>query len=159
MAIKGYAHVDQATSRLLAGELPADATFDSITLSNGLGVAYGILDITTGIDATVATNVALMTVPASHIAIVTHALFLLGNVDSIVGALVAGIGTNGAQDNIMTSTTLTGLNTNGQMLIQPLTGLTAIAAAGETISIGIDSAFTGTSASLMVVLLGMLAPE
>lgn len=156
MAIRGYAHIDSSTGRIVNAEMPSSPTFESILLSNGLSVSHGIISLTGGIDATATGTTALKVLGASTGALVTHIIFNLSNVNSIAGALIVGVGTNGTQDNIMAATTLTGLVSNDQTYALPLLGLSALAAPTETITLGIDTAFTGTSATLEVVLIGAL---
>lgn len=158
MAIKGYAHIDSSTGKLLASQLPDNPTFSGVSLSNGTSLSHGIVNVTTGINALSMGSTNLLIVPADVALIVTKFVFVLAAVDSISGTLSLGCGTDVVAENILPSSAMTGFNTGGQAYYRAVSGVFSTAMPTEVIKVGIDVAFSGTSADMMVLLLGMLVP-
>ena len=75
------------------------------------------------------------------------------------GNIIASVGTNAATyDNILPSTTFTGLNTIGETWREQIQGKYARAVGGSTITINITNAVTGVGAILEVYLFGEIVP-
>lgn len=109
-----------------------------------------------GIDALSTGTFNLYTVPIATKVVITKAIFRLTSISGIAGTLACGIGVAAGDDDIITSTALTGFNTTSEIYKIETSGNYKIASAGEIIKLGIDTAFTGTTATLSVDLFGYL---
>lgn len=158
MAIKGKALLDAATGKLLSTHLPPAPTFDDVQLTNGTSLIHGSIAMASSVDLMSMGSSNLLVVPSGQIAIVTGALFLMNNASSISGTVEIGIGTDVVAENILPSSAMTGFNTGGQAYYRAVSGVFSTAMPTEVIKVGIDVAFSGTSADMMVLLLGMLVP-
>lgn len=110
----------------------------------------------TGIDAKTVATTNLYTVPSGKSAIITTAIFRLTTVSGISGTLKAGIGVAAGENDILASEEFTAFNTTGKVRVVPVQGNSALATATSVIKLGIDTAFTGTTATLTVDLFGYL---
>lgn len=122
------------------------------------GAAGGVrvLSTVTGINAKTTGATTLYTVPTSRTAVITGAIVRCTAASSITVAPTLGIGVAAGEDDIFASTALTGLTANTKEWHFSLTGLASKNAAASVISLGIDTAATGTSQTLAVDLLGYL---
>ncbi|GAG13327.1 unnamed protein product, partial [marine sediment metagenome] len=68
----------------------------------------------------------------------------------------AGIGTNGAHDNIRSSQPLNSLLATGSTFEYLIGGVGVVAGPGETIRLGVDAPIVGTSQAAEVSLFGYL---
>ncbi len=119
----------------------------------------GRLATVTGIDGLVAADTLLYTVPSGSEAVILGAVVICSAASGISAPATAGVGSNGAADDIFASQALTGLTAAGLAYTFPEGGTFAIAGSGSTINLGIDAGATGTSQSLSVHLIGYTRPE
>ena len=158
MAISGKALLDASTGRLLSTHLPTTPTFEDVTLSNGTALNHGIVGMVSGINALNLGSVNLITVPSGVSLMVTKFVFALTSVNSISGTLEVGCGTDVVAENIMPSQALTGFNTAGATWFHNVSGNRVMAGPTETLKLGIDVEFTGTTASMICVVFGVYVP-
>lgn len=114
------------------------------------------LSTTGGIDATSTGATNLYTVPTGKQAIITRAVFRLTAESSATGNVAAGVGIAAGEDDIVASATLTALDATGKVIASPPKAGAAIGAAAEVVKVGIDTAFSGGSATMAVDLFGYL---
>ena len=115
-----------------------------------------LLSTTTGINGLSAATTNLYTVPTGKSAIITRAILRLTATSAITGRLNAGIGIAAGEDDIFSSRNLTGFNTTGEIYIFLASGTLALAQSTNVIKLGIDTAFSGTTATLAIDLIGYL---
>ena len=140
---------------------PGDAT--KALVSNGAGAmpSYQTVEIllssTAGINGKSASTTNLYTVPAGKTAIITRAVVRLTSASALTAAGSAGIGIGAGEDDIFDSTVLSGiLATSDAYMFSNVMGKFRAAASTEVIKLGIDAAYTGTTATLAVDLFGYL---
>lgn len=168
MSMTRYATIDEA-GKIPAAEIPgvtpsaspvpiAEGGTSAITaeMARFSLNAQGILATVTGINGLIAASTNLYTVPTGKSAVILDAVVRLTAATAITGTCRAGIGTNGAQSNIFMDVMMTGFNTTGEFYRFVGQGNYRLAAVGEIIAFGIDTAFGGTTATLAVDLIGYL---
>jgi hypothetical protein len=121
--------------------------------SGGSGVT--LLATITGIDATATGTTNLYTVPGSTKVFVTRVILELTTVTAISGTLVAGVGVAAGEDDIFASTSLTGFDTTSEAWIFSGEAKIAKALATNIIKLGIDTAFSGTTATMTAYIFGL----
>jgi hypothetical protein len=109
-----------------------------------------------GIDALANGNTTIYTVPAGVTLLTAYAVVRCTAASAISNAAVAGIGSNGAADNVFTSQLLSGLTLAGLRYVFPVGGVLAEVPASTPVLFGIDAAAVGTSQTLAVDLIGRL---
>lgn len=129
----------------VAGGLPAWVTPGATLLST-----------TTSINAKATGTTNLYTVPSGRTAIITKAIVVPTAVTSITQGPVLGIGVAAGEDDIFSSTQLTGLTATTKVYAFDAIGTYVAAAATEVIKLGIDTVASGTSMTLSVYLFGYL---
>lgn len=134
-------------------DLSDDFNFTGLLQQDGEELVR-VLETVTGIDGKVATTTSLLTVPTSKRAIITGAMLRLTAVSALSGTLACGIGVAAGEDDIFPSTSLIGFNAANEVYMFMGSGVRVSAAAGSVIKLGIDTAFTGTTATLECQLLG-----
>ena len=100
--------------------------------------------------------IPLFTVPTGMEAIVLGASARVVSASGVTLPATAGIGTNVPADNMFESQELSGLLDPGNIYDFPPGGASVVAVAGETISLGVDDGFTGTSQVAEIMLFGYL---
>lgn len=116
-----------------------------------------ILATISGIDGTAIATTNLYTVPAGKTAIILATVARITALTAFVGVGTGGIGTNGAQDNIMGSRAMTGLTAVGSLFcFMNSNGASVIATTGQTIQLGVDVAFVAGTITMALDLIGYL---
>jgi len=118
--------------------------------------AVGVLSTTTGIDGTATGTTNLYTVPSGKTAIIIGAVVRLTAITGFTTVGIAGIGIAAGEDDIYTSQALTGLDATSEHFQYTALGTKASGAATNVIKFGIDTAYTATTATLAVDLIGYL---
>ena len=135
---------------------------DGSTLSlsaSGLKVTSSsseILSTTTGIDAKIVATTNLYTVPVGNTAIVTGAVIRVTVADTVTVSPTLGIGIAAGEDDIISSTLLTGLNLITEFYKFNVEGIAVVGAATEVIKLGIDTGATATTMTISIDLIGYL---
>ena len=112
-----------------------------------------------GIDALVATDYPLYTVPAGFEAVIMSAPVLCTAAAAISSPASASLGSNaGSFDDLFPAQALTGLTAAGLAFTFPEGGLFTIAPAGSVVTLRITAAAVGTSQALAVHLTGYSRP-
>ena len=106
--------------------------------------AETVVDQSTGISATATGTTNLYTVPAASTLIITRAVLTVVTSTTPTGTLKVGIGIAAGEDDIFSSTRLTGWDSVGHVYIFNTIGLTRTAPASSVIKLGIDTAMGGT---------------
>lgn len=123
------------------------------------GLSETVIAEVESIDFSSTGNTALLTVPVGQSVVVTKAFVFIDNAVGLTGTMASGIGFNGAADNIISSSNMTGFNdTAQQFYVMLVNHVTYNASAGDIISFGIDAAFGGV-VSGSVVLFGIIVNE
>ena len=122
----------------------------------GLASYPSILSTTTGIDAKVVATINLYTVPAGKSTIVTSVIIRVTTADTITAVPALGIGIAAGEDDIIASTTLTGLDATTKYWKFDVEGTAKVGAAAEVIKLGIDTGATATTMTIAVDLIGYL---
>jgi hypothetical protein len=147
-------------SRPAGGQDGADAPSAIARLSQLLAASglpeAGILARIGGIDMTSATPTDLLVVPAGFEAVVFGASLRAEAATAVTSPASAGIGTNGAHDNIRASQPLNSLLGTGSTFEYLIGGSAVVAGPGETIRLGVDAPIVGTSQTAEVSLFGYL---
>ena len=137
-----------------------DATVNTLLFSaaeGGGSVVEQKLSTTTAIDGTATGTTNLYIVPSGKTAIITRAVVRVTAADAITVAGAAGIGIAAGESDIFNSTVFTGLNSTGKgYMLSNVMGTFATGAAASVIKLGVDTAFTATTATLAVDLFGYL---
>ncbi len=115
-----------------------------------------LLQSVVGIDGKSATVTNLYTVPTGYAAVVTGAQLVLTTATGLTVTGAAGIGVAAGEDDIFGSQTLLGVLSTGNIWNFSAIGKTVKVVAGSTIKLGIDTAYTGTTATLRCDLFGYL---
>lgn len=114
----------------------------------------GLLQRTTGVDLTAAGSVPLLTVPGRQVVVLGCSVRITSSSVATVEA-TAGVGFNGAADNIFGSQVLTGLLSVGEVYEFPPGGTQGLASPpSDTISFGIDLGATATILIAEILLFG-----
>lgn len=131
----------------------------SLFLADGTGSIrdlpeVGLLKRATGIDLTAAGNVPLLSVPGRQVVILACTVRITASTGASTEA-TAGVGFNGAADNIFGSQVLSGLLSVGEVYEFPPGGTQGLASPpSDTISFGIDGAAVATTLVAEVLLFG-----
>ena len=118
-----------------------------------------ILATVKGINGKVVGTTDLFTVPAlpaGQSVPIYAAIIRLTTAVGVTGTIKIGIGVVAGEDDIFSSTNLTGFNSTGNTYIFSTTGVRKLPVAGDVIKLGIDNAFGGTTATLSVDLIGLI---
>ncbi len=129
----------------VAGGLPAWVTPGATLLST-----------TTSINAKNTGTTNLYTVPSGRTAIITKAIVIPTAASSITQGPTLGIGVAAGEDDIFSSTQLTGVTTTSKVYAFDAIGTYVSAAATEVIKVGIDTVAAGTSMTISIYLFGYL---
>jgi hypothetical protein len=114
-----------------------------------------LLSSTTGIDlATAPAEPTLYTVPGGQTVVVTKFIVRVTAASSVVGAAVAGVGTDAAEGNMLPPRTLTGLTAVDDDYLVFTETKQVIGNAGAIIKFGIDTAITSGTLTVTVDLFG-----
>lgn len=128
----------------------------SIVLTKLLYLEEGLINNSSpSIDVTTTGNTTLLTVPSgiTGIDLSNLKIALLGN--NVTGSLVASIGTNSPNfDNILPSTTFTGMNTIGDVWRASLNGLAHRAVPADVITMRVTTSVSGVGAIVNVFMVG-----
>jgi hypothetical protein len=145
----GAGSIDISVGATVSGT-PGTVTVNSLPLPTVLGQATGV-----NLDA-VSTDV-LYTVPTGRSAVITSVAVRLTAATAAAGDSIVSVGTNASSyDNIITSSTLTGLDALTETFVIVTGGLIHTAAAAEVVTFNITTADTGTTATAAVELIGYL---
>ena len=115
-----------------------------------------LLSTTTGIDAKTTGTTNLFTVPTGRSCVVTRAVVRVTVADTVTVVPAMGIGIAAGEDDIFTSTTLTGVTVTTDLFHFSATAKTKVGAATEVIKLGIDTGATATTMTIAVDLYGYL---
>jgi hypothetical protein len=113
----------------------------------------------TEIDAKIATTTNLFTVPADKVAIITGAVIRCREEDTITVVPTLGIGIAAGEDDIISSTPMTGLDTVTEFYRFSVEGVAVRGTADDVIKLGIDVGATATSMTIDVALFGYLVSD
>lgn len=139
---------------IVAGAATVTGVTGVVTIQ-GLPVAT-VLSVTS-IDLMTVGTTNIYTVPSGRSATITDAVIKPTSATAQNGDAVVGIGVAAGEDNIFAVETLTGLTLITQRYKFPSMGVSIIAAAGDVIKAGVDTADTGTGPFLAnVYLIGYL---
>lgn len=114
-----------------------------------------LLSTVTGVDAAATGSTALYTVPNNKQVMITDVIVQVESATGVTDPATVGVGVAAGEDDIILPTQLIGALAANQSYHLDVTGQARIAAAGETISFGVDIAITGTSQNLSVYLIGV----
>lgn len=109
-----------------------------------------------GIDGKTVGTTDLYTVPTGYAAVVTSAQARLTAATSLTVTGAAGIGVAAGEDDLFSSQTLIGVLAAGDIWNFSAIGKTVRVAAGSIIKLGVDTAYTGTAATLRCDIFGYL---
>jgi hypothetical protein len=140
------------------GSSGVDVDVLGILKANSLPIPV-ILSQTTGIDLTnILTDTALFTVPSGQSAMITAVIIRPTIATAAGGDAQVSVGTDGSttRDDIIATTTLTGLNLTTESFVISTANVVHVAAAGEIIRFEVDLADTGTALTVTVDLIGYL---
>lgn len=160
VSLKSPATVASNVDLTLPDALPSTAGQVIVTDTSGV-MSFNkteiILSTTAGIDGTSAVATTLYTVPSGRKAVITKAIVRCTTGTAITAEGYAGIGTNGNYDNIFSSLQLLGVDATdkGFVFQNVLAGFT-IADQNLAIKFEIDTAFTATTTTLAIDLIGYL---
>lgn len=97
-------------------------------------------------------NTPIYTVPTDRQVIVTKVFVFIDDATGLTGTMAAGLGFNGAADNIILSAPFTNFDDSlNALYIMLAQNLSAATDSGDTISFGIDTAFGGTVTGSVVL--------
>ncbi|MGE0630919.1 MAG: hypothetical protein AB7O96_00810 [Pseudobdellovibrionaceae bacterium] len=127
----------------------------SITLSNTTILSHGLIQISGSIAGDSGGLTTVYTLPAGSPDLdpVRIKVECVGG-SGISGPLVGSLGTGAAVDDIMPSTSFTGLTSPGLVWEAPLIGLVKRCVAGDVISFNISTPVTGTTPLYRVTIFG-----
>jgi len=114
------------------------------------------LSTTTGIDGKVVATTNLYTVPGGTTAVITKMVVRLTTATAIAGTIAFGAGVAAGEDDIFDSRSATGFDDTTKVHVFSAEATMETAQAAEVVKLGIDTAFTGTTATLAVDLFGYL---
>jgi hypothetical protein len=114
----------------------------------------GALVTTPGTDLTAPADTVLVTVPAGFEYVIFGASVRCEAATAISIPGTAGIGFNGAADNLFSSQLMTSLTAQDDAYDYPVGGESVVAPAGSVISFGVDTGATGASQTGEVILFG-----
>jgi len=127
-----------------------------IVMINSLPIPTVLASIT-GVDLTTVANHSLGAVPTGRSIKVTSLIITPTSATAASGDAVVSLGTNSTPfDNIISDTTLTGLDATTEAFSINVSGIFHIAAAGETPTFRVDTADTGTTLAATVELIGYI---
>lgn len=106
------------------------------------------------IDFTTSGVANIFDVPLGQSIIIDEIFIIPTEITSLTVAPVVGVGTNSTEDNIMSSTTLTGLDAITKYFKTSGSGVGTICQSGDIIKIGIDTPATATSFLGSVLIFG-----
>lgn len=129
------------------------ATFTVPIVLNGLAQVER-LSSTAGIDGTATGTTALFTVPTGTTYAITRAAVRVSSVATLTSVPDVGIGIAAGEDDIFASESLIGLDSTSKAWWFTAENLTAIATAGQTISLGVDTAAVAGTYTIEVDLFG-----
>lgn len=129
----------------------------SIRLTNGMVLGVGQLAASGTINGISPGSTSLTLVQTGVKYIVQTAVIILTNAFGLTGTLTGSIGTNGpSYNNIVPSTTFTGLNAVGLDWLIPVSGLSVLANGGDTIYFNVVTPNGGVTADYNVYLYGVI---
>lgn len=150
----------------LIGQISGTGQIGYVTLGTGLGLLSGILNISdkvigvlstiTGINAKNIALTNLYTVPASKTAIITGAIIRVIASSAITIVPTLGVGIATGEDDVFSSTSLTGLDDVTKVYKFTSAGTYAIGQSADIIKLGIDVGATATTMTIAVDLIGYL---
>jgi len=133
---------------------------DLPNLRNNVSVLFdgmALLASSGSISGTAVASTPIFTVPGGEILTVELAVVRCLTAAGITAPPTAGVGFNGAADNIFASQIMTGLTTAGKVYVFPLGGIQFEAISGSVISFGLDVGALGGTMTLAVDLIGRSA--
>ena len=140
----------------ITGYVPANtANLVESSFIGGLIRPQGLIS-TGSINGLSVANTNLFTVPAGKVVLVTSVILRLSTAVALVGTMTAGVGVNVTADDIYGSQALTAFNATNEYYMFTSNGNKRMALGGENILLGIDTAFTGTSAVIIYYLFGLI---
>jgi hypothetical protein len=146
----GAGGVLNLTSGASASGTPGTVQVNSLPLPT-------VLSSTTGVNIDTISTDSLFLVPTGRSAIITSVMIRLTTATSPNADAIVSVGTNGAAyDNIIASTTLTGLDAITETFVLTTEGLIHTAAATETVTLNISTADSGGTVTATVELIGYL---
>lgn len=120
------------------------------------GSCVSLLSTTTGIDAKTVATTNLYTVPGGKTAIISGVIFRVTTADTITGVPSVGVGIAAGEDDIFSSTALTGLDATTKYYRASVEGVSTAGAATNVIKLGVDTGATATTMTIAVDLFGYL---
>lgn len=121
-----------------------------------IGDSSRLLSTTGSIDGTATGATNLFTVPTGKKLIVDKVILEATTFTGTSGTLAAGVGVAAGEEDIYSSTDLIGFDTTGDGWEFDATGSIVLPAASDVVKLGIDTALTGTTATITAYLFGWL---